>query len=657
VKQHQFLDVVDEATAHDRFDELCKTLKARVIKHPLNNSLLGHTLAEDVRAPVDVPGFDRSNVDGFAVKARNTYGAVELEPISLKILLPGIAAGDNPRGREVTPGAAIPIATGAVIPRGSDAVVMVEDTTIDDERPDLVHISRASAPGDRVAWAGTDLGRGEVVLYRGQELSSRETGLLAAIGIAEVKIIEPAHVAIASTGDEIIPPGAPLSVGQIYDSNSRIVSDAVREAGGRGTFLGIIPDDEALLEERLEAALTDTDDPIDILILSGGTSKGAGDLNARVVEKLASKLPNSAGIIVHGVALKPGKPLCLAGIAGKAVAILPGFPSSAIFTFHEFLAPLVRKLSGRPERDSQLVLDAVTPLKTPSVVGRTQYTLVNLVRGPRGLSAYPLGSGSGSVSTFSRADGFLRIDQHTEYLAAGSQVKVRLLSAKVRPSDLVAIGSHCVGLDYLLGAVAQQGFRTKSIVVGSTAGLNALKRGEGDIAGTHLFDETSQSYNRSFIPPACRLLKGYRRRQGLVFRVGDRRFEGRSKEQILAVVKDPRVRMVNRNRGSGTRILIDQFTGPLGREFEGYQTQARSHHAVAASVAQGRADWGITLDTLARQNDLGFLFLQDEHYDFAIPEDRWDQAAVVALRTLLTDEQCWLALNKLGFHKTEESTQ
>jgi putative molybdopterin biosynthesis protein len=652
VKQRQFLDVVDEQTAHERFDKLCQSLRPRILQVPLDHQVLGRVLAEDVRAPVDVPGFDRSNVDGFAVKAKDTYGAEELKPITLNIQGPTIAAGDNPGSRELKSGSAIPIATGAVIPRGADAVVMVEDTHCSDDNQQ-VEITRASAPGSRISWAGTDLGRGELVLYRGQQLSSRETGLLAAIGVGSVKIIAPALVAIASTGDEIIPPGAPLLVGQIYDSNSRIVADAVREAGGQAEFLGIIPDDEEKIEACLRAVLTRKDNPIDILVLSGGTSKGAGDLNAAVIEKLAQSLPNSQGIVVHGVALKPGKPLCLAGLAGKAVTILPGFPTSAIFTFHEFIAPLVRTLSGRPKTDHASQIDAILPLKLPSIVGRTQYSLVNLVRGVDGLAAYPLGSGSGSVSTFSRADGFVRIDQHTEYLEPGSKVSVQLLSANIRPADLVAIGSHCVGLDLLLGALSENGFRTKAIVVGSTAGLNALSRGEGDIAGTHLLDEKTGQYNKAFVPEACTLIKGYSRRQGLVFRKDDERFAQLDKDQIRELVRGPELRMVNRNRGSGTRILIDKFLG--NATIPGYQTQARSHHAVAASVAQGRADWGVTLDTLAKQNRLGFVFLQDEHYDFAIPSSRLKHPAVLALQSLLTNPKIWSALAELGFQPIKDS--
>jgi len=643
VKQQQFLDVVTEEVARARFHEAlgANFFEPRRVERPLSE-VLGCVLAEDVRAPVDVPGFDRSNVDGFAIQAPDSYGAEELEPRRLRVDGAAIAAGADPTGREVREGWAIPIATGAVVPRGADAVVMIEDTSFEGE---TLLVTRAVAPGAHIAWAGTDLGRGEVVLPRGSLLGARDTGLLAAIGLAQVPIVDPPRVAVISTGDELVEAGATLRLGQLYESNARMVCDAVREAGGEPRFLGIVPDNEELLRERIRGALVG-DEAADMVVLSGGTSKGAGDLNAQVVEQLARELEGSPGIVVHGVALKPGKPLCLAVLGGRPVAILPGFPTSAIFTFHEFLAPLIRRLAGRRAGTERRV-EAVTPLRIPSVGGRTQYTLVNLVPGPEGLAAYPLGSGSGSVSTFARADGFLRIDRLADYLAAGSRVSVRLLDERVEPADLVAIGSHCIGLDWLLSRMGRLGFRTKSIVVGSTAGLAALARGEGDVAGTHLLCPESGIYNESFLTPGLRLLPGYRRRQGVVFRQDDGRFRGASSvAELSEQLRGSELRMVNRNRGSGTRLLIDGLLGEARPA--GYGTQARSHHAVAAAVAQGRADWGLTLDILARDQGLGFLPLQDERYDFAIPESRWERPALCAMRELLASEEARKALRELG---------
>jgi len=642
MKQRQFLDVVGEEEAHARFSAATAGLTPAQETIALEQAL-GRVLADDVRAPVDVPGFDRSNVDGFAVRAVDTYGAAELEPVPLRVLEVSLPAGTAPPpGFEVPAGAAVQIATGGVLPRGADAVVMVEDT-----RPagGGIEVLLAAVPGSRVTFAGSDIGRGEIVLRRGDALSSHETGMLAALGIAAIPVVRRPRVAILSTGDEIRAPGDALAVGQVYDANARLLADAVRELGGEPLFRGIFPDREGPLAEELEALVTGPE-AVDVVLLSGGTSKGEGDLNYSVVEDLAVKLPGSPGILVHGVALKPGKPICLAALAGRPVVILPGFPTSALFTFHEFVGPLIRRLAGMREADRRIV-EAVLPLRVPSVVGRTQYTLVHLVEGDDGLAAYPLGAGSGSVSAFARADGFLRIPEHTEYVERGARVEVRLLGAASRPADLVAIGSHCVGLERLLGMLGERGVRAKAIAVGSSGGLAALARGEGDVAGTHLLDPDTDEYNRAFLPEGVRLLPGYGRRQGLAFRKGDARFEGAGVEAFRQAIEAPGVRMVNRNQGSGTRLLIDGFVGAVRPD--GWNSQTSSHHAVAAAIAQGRADWGMTLDVVAEAAGLDFVFVREERFDLAVRASRWDRPAVRALRDLLASDEARAELRALGF--------
>ena len=640
MRQKQFLDVVDEAVAHRRFAEATAHLTPASEIVPLSEAL-GRVLAADVFAAVDVPAFDRANVDGFAVRSGDTSGAEELEPVRLVVSGPSLAAGvAPPDGFEVAPGTAVPIATGGVIPRGADAVVMVEHTEPDG---DGILVSRASVPGGMITFAGSDVGRGDLVLLRGTRLSSRETGVLAAVGVASIEVVRRPRVAVVSTGDEIRAPGEPLEVGRVYDSNQRILLDAVAELGGEPVPCGIVPDDRARLEALVERLVTGNE-AADVLLLSGGTSKGEGDLNADVVRALAGRLAGSPGVVVHGVALKPGKPILLAVLAGRPVVVLPGFPTSAVFTFHEFVAPLIRRLAGvREERAGEV--EAVSPLRINSVPGRTEYTLVSLVEGSTGMAAYPLGAGSGSVTAFARADGFVRIPATTEYLDEGERVRVRPIGAEVRAADLVAIGSHCVGLDLVLGLLADRGFAVKAIPVGSTAGLAALRRGEGDVAGTHLMDEHGV-YNTPFLPPGVRLLRGYGRRQGIAFRPGTAP-DVEDPEAFIAAARAAGLRMVNRNPGSGTRVLVDRLLG--GDRPEGYVHQPRTHHAVAAAIAQGRADWGVTLDTVAAAAGLEFLFVQDERYDLAIPEDRWDRPAVAALRTLFADPEVRSRLRAIGF--------
>jgi putative molybdopterin biosynthesis protein len=445
--------------------------------------------------------------------------------------------------------------------------------------------------------------------------------------------------------------------------------------------MGIVPDDRTLLERALRQALVH-----DVVLLSGGTSKGAGDLSYRVVGELGRP-----GIIAHGVALKPGKPLCLAAIELKRdqgrkvvpVAILPGFPTSAIFTFHEFIAPVIRGLAGRVQPPAETI-PARLPLRVNSERGRTEYLLVNLVSEdgetanpgevlsdkqdlttspPRDLTttyhppltthhipytAYPMGKGSGSVTTFSRADGFVVIPRQREYLEAEEMVEVHLLGSGLQPADFVVIGSHCIGLDYLLSRMHERGFRSKFLAVGSTGGLMAARRGECDLAGIHLLHPETNVYNRPYVTEDLVLIAGYGRLQGIVFRRGDARFEGRAVSEAVALaLQDPACILSNRNRGSGTRLLIDRLLG--GDRPAGYLAEAKSHNAVAAAVAQGRADWGVAIANVAADAGLGFLPLQEEQFDFVTPRRRLRRPPIQAFRALLESPAIRQELVDLGF--------
>jgi putative molybdopterin biosynthesis protein len=635
-EQEQFLQVLDRDEAERRF-------RSAIDQTPRESEIvqidfaLGRVLADDIVSPVDVPSFDRSNVDGFAVVAEDTFGASEEVPRSVQLCEEEIHTGIVPT-TVIHPGKAVLIATGGMVPRGADAVVMIEHA---ETRGRELRVARAVTAGSGVSFAGTDITAGETVLRQGQLLTSRDTGVLAAIGVANVTVWRKPIVAILSTGDEIIAPGDPMQPAKVYDSNAQILADAVRELGGEPMRLGITHDDVAALRERLRHALKYAD----IVLLSGGTSKGAGDVSYRVVAEL-----DDPGIVAHGVALKPGKPICLAATQRRAVVVLPGFPTSAIFTFHEFVAPVIRSLAGRGSEERTTV-PARLAVKVNSEIGRTEYLLVGLVEtageGGTLLTAYPMGQGSGSVTTFSRADGFATIGRHEEIVQAGTTVSIQLLGRDLQLADLVVIGSHCLGLDYLLGELQRHGVRSKFLAVGSTAGLDAAKRGECDLAGVHLLDPRSNEYNRPFLTPALQLIPGYGRLQGLVFRPGDTRFEGRTaQDAITKALDDTACVMVNRNQGSGTRALIDRLLD--GARPPGYAVQPRNHNAVAAAVVQGRADWGMTLDTIARSAGLGFLPVQAEQYDFIVPRSRMNRPGVVEFTTLLQQASTREALARLG---------
>jgi putative molybdopterin biosynthesis protein len=634
LEQEQFLKILSREEALARFE-------AALFPHPIPREVrkladaLGAALAEDIAAPIDVPPFDRSNVDGFAVRSFDLSAAVEGAPVRLALNGETIHCGTAP-ALQVATGTATPIATGGPLPRGADAVVMVEHTQ--PAGADAIDIRRAVSPGQFVSYAGSDIARGEALLRAGTTIGSREIGMLAACGIAEVTVARKPRVAVISTGDELVQPGEALAPAAIYDTNGAIVAAAIDENGGEAIFLGAIPDDEAKLEAAMRAALADAD----MLVLSGGTSKGAGDLSHRIIGRLGQP-----GIIAHGVALKPGKPLCLAVCDGKPVVILPGFPTSAMFTFHDMIVPALRRMAGLPPR-SDAKVSATVPVRIGSELGRTEFVMVSLVEGKDGLIAYPSGKGSGAITSFAQADGFLRIDALADQMPAGSETEVTLFTPHVRVPDLVIVGSHCTGLDLVTAQLAHAGFTVRSIAVGSLGGLAAAKRGECDLAPIHLFDDKSETYNTPYLVEGLELVPGWRRMQGIVFRKSDKRFGGLgAKEAVAAALADPACIMVNRNQGAGTRILIDRLLG--GARPEGYWNQPRSHNAVAAAVAQHRADWGMTIAPVAHATGLGFIPFAEEHYDFALVTARKQRPAVRAFLDALGSDEARAALGRAGF--------
>jgi putative molybdopterin biosynthesis protein len=635
-RQEQFLEVVTAEEARRRFGTCIDRSPLAGETVPLA-AALARVLAADVVAPVDAPPFDRSNVDGFAVRAVDTVGASDAAPRRLILNAEVVACGVEP-AVEVEPGTATAIATGGVIPRGADAVVMIEHTElIEDAAAPAIDVRRAVGSGQFVSYAGSDIARGETLLRKGTRIGSREIGMLAACGLSEIGVVRRPRVAVLSTGDELVELGRPLKPAGVYDSNGAILAAAIVEAGGEPVSFGAFPDEEVALELAMRSAL----DVCDMVVLSGGTSKGAGDLSHRIVSRLGKP-----GILVHGVALKPGKPLCLAAIGDKPLVVLPGFPTSAIFTFHTFVAPVIRARAGLPPEAARTVTARV-PVRIASELGREEFVLVSLVSGEGGTIGFPTGKGSGAVTAFSQADGFFSIDALAAALDADSSAEVTLIGDAARAPDLVIMGSHDVALDVVVSALAERGFAARTIAVGSLGGVAALSRGECDLAPVHLVDPATGIYNKHLLGPGLALVPGWRRMQGFVFRPGDTRFEGLSAAAaIKAALADPAVLMVNRNAGSGTRVLVDGLLA--GARPAGYPNQPRSHNAVAAAIAQSRADWGVAIEPVAQMYGLAFLPIAPEEYDFLLREVRRDQPAVQAFLDVLRDEATRTRIRALG---------
>jgi len=375
-------------------------------------------LKEDVASTMDIPPFSRSTVDGYAVKAEDTFGAEENQPAKLKVC--GVVNVGEPPKISLGKGEAAEIVTGAPIPEGADAAVMVEDT--DRENAEL-SVYRAVTKNENVMKKGTDIKKGETVLKAGQVLGASEIGVLAAVGMTKVKVFKAPVVAVLSTGAEVTEPGKKLPPGKIYDINAYSLSTAVRESGGTPVYLGVVPDDKAALRKALEQALVSAD----LVITSGGVSVGPKDLTPQIVDSLGKP-----GLIVCGIAVKPGKPTTVALVGRKAVFALPGHPTSALLMFHLLVRPVIRILSSRPESEATTV-KAKAGARMFSAKGRRTFVMVKLKRDKSNqLIAEPVETGaSGAITTLAKADGFVEIPENQQFVDSGEEIAVALLRSAV----------------------------------------------------------------------------------------------------------------------------------------------------------------------------------------------------------------------------------
>lgn len=554
----------------------------------------GRILAQDVISQVDVPPFTRSSMDGYAVSASDTYNAREDKPVRLTPV-GSIPVGINP-DIKMSPGETAEIATGAVMPEGADSVVMVEYTHVDND----VFINRPVSINENVMQAGSDIMTGERVLRKGTYLGPREIGVLSAIGKKKIFVAE-LKVGIISTGNELKEPGLKLNAGEIYDVNSYSLSCAVLECGGTPVRYGHINDNEAEFKKALVEL-----SKCDLILTSGSTSAGSGDMMYRIIEE-------NGEVLAHGIDIKPGKPVIIGNIYGKPIFGLPGYPASSLTIFNEFVAPLIRKMTGKTITNAKTHARLALRIRSD---GRSQLLPVGLIRN----IAYPIEKGSGAITTLSEADGFIEIPSTTEIMEAGEDVEVTLYG-EVPPVDIFFVGSHCLGLDTIADI---SGLKMRIINVGSSGGLSAVKKGIADIAGVHLLDE-SGIYNMPFLArfglDYAVLIKGYLREQGLMIRKGSKI------KEFSDLINS---RFINRNTGSGTRVMTDIMLKKIAQErrisfqeladsIKGYNTEAKTHSAIAAAVKLGKADVGIGIRTVAELNGLDFIKISDEEYDFVIP--------------------------------------
>jgi len=370
-------------------------------------------LAKDVTADLNIPPFNRSTVDGYAVKAEDTFGAEENKPAKLKIC-GTVNIGEMPKIK-VANGEAAEIVTGAPIPEGADAVVMFEHT---EKKDNELYVYNAVAKDENVMKAGADIRKYETILKAGELLSSRRIGVLAALGVAKIKVYKAPCVAVLSTGAEITKPGAKLLPGKIYDINAYSLSAAVLECGGKPIYLGVFPDDTSKLQKALEHALASAD----VLLTSGGVSVGPTDYIPKTLDSLGKP-----GVVVCGIAIKPGKPTTIAVINRKIVFSLPGHPTSALLVFHLLVRPVIHRMTGLKERETSKVKAFASTRMFPAK-GRRTFVMVKLKQDKSNrLLADPVPTGlSGAITTLARADGFVEIPENQQFVDENEEVVVHL---------------------------------------------------------------------------------------------------------------------------------------------------------------------------------------------------------------------------------------
>ncbi len=575
---------------------------------------LGRVTAEPVWARLSAPHYHAAAMDGYAVRAHETESATETNPIRLTL-----------------PEQATYVDTGDPIPIWANAVIQIEIAQVMGGNPETIEIRAAAAPWHHIRAMGEDMVATELVLPANHTLRPVDIGAIAGSGHHEMQVRRKPRVAVIPTGTELVAPGSAVKPGDIIEYNSLVLAAQVEQWGGRATRWEIVPDEIELIKEAVaDAAATH-----DLILLNAGSSRGSEDYSAQVVTELGT-------LLVHGIAVRPGHPVILGMIATTPIVGVPGYPVSAALTGEILVEPLMQRWLGRAP-DEPLTVEATLARKVLSPTGDDEYLRVTVGKVGERVIAAPLSRGAGIISSLVRADGIVRIPRFSEGLPAGAAATVHLYRhPNAINRTIVAIGSHDMTLDLLTQqlASAAPGMRLASANVGSLGGLIALRRGECHLAGSHLLDPESGEYNRSYVEqylPDIKivLVKLVDREQGLLVAKGN--LMG---IHSLEDLSRPEVRFVNRQRGAGTRVLLDYELEKLGSEpteISGYEREEYTHLAVAASVASGVADCGLGIRAAASALDLEFIPLLQERYDLVIPTTNYESELLAPLLGLLSE--------------------
>ena len=587
----------------------------------------GRVTAHAVYAHICAPHYAASAMDGVAVRAKDTFGATETTPITLN------------------PGQFIVLDTGDPIPENCDAVIMVADVVKNEDS--TITIQAAAAPWQHIRQIGEDICAGEMILPSQVTVSPSAIGAMIAGGVLEVEVIRKPIVGIIPTGDEIIPPCTDPKPGDIVEFNGSIFSAMVRQWGAEAKVYPIVPDKFDAIKETVALAAEECD----LVILNAGSSAGRDDYSTRVIRELGE-------VLYHGIAMKPGKPAILGCKGTTPILGVPGYPVSGIIVIEQLLKPLVDHWLKVPGQQNQY---AKAVLTRPVVSGLKYEEFVRVRMGYVGnkLMASPLSRGSGVVSSFMKADGILEVPQGLEGHEAGEEVTVRLLSPVDKlENTIVVIGSHDPLLDELgdMLHVDNGQLYMSSSHVGSMGGIMAIRRGEAHVAGCHLLDTITGEYNRSFIRKyfpkgGVKLIRCVGRQQGMMVAKGNplniQKFSDIAKEGV---------RYVNRQKGSGTRILTDYLCKQENLDVTsiyGYDREELTHTSVAAQIVSGSADAGMGIYSAAKLYDLDFIPLCIEEYDLIIPDHAWEMPQVQQMIEILKSDAFKEKILGLGGYTVE----
>ena len=601
---------------------------------------LGRITAEPVFARISSPHYHAAAMDGYALRAMSTGHATDRAPVTLEL------------GTEVEY-----VNTGDPLPTWADAVIPIEEVeSVGEAResrsPEAIRIFKSVPPWSHVRGVGEDMVTTEMVLPAGHCLRPVDLGAIAGCGYRTVAVWRKPRVAILPTGTELVAPGEPVRAGNVVEFNSMILAAQLEAWGGEGVILPIVADDRTEIEKRVRSAA----DNVDLLLVIAGSSAGSEDYTAAVIEALGE-------VLVHGIAVRPGHPVILGMLSVESnsrsqipVVGVPGYPVSATLTGEIFIEPMIAQWTGRRPYKAALVTAKMTK-KVHSSLGDLEYLRVALGIVGEDVIAAPLSRGAGVISSLVRADGIVKIPAGTQGIHAGDLVDVHLY----RPMEeiersLLVIGSHDLTIDLIAQYLAIDGIRISSANLGSIGGLIALSRREAHIAGSHLLDSDTGEYNLGYIRNylseiPVHVIGFVLREQGLIVAPGNPK-DIHSLEDITR--KD--VSFVNRQRGAGTRILLDHHLELLGIDSEqvkGYEHEEFTHLNIAAAVASGRSDCGLGIRAAAPALGMDFIPLFEERYDLVLPAEHVGNTMVKSLLALLYDDSFRSAVRALPGYRID----